>query len=537
MSSRVLRPIDRTGKGWEARLVNTIDSVFEAIRRRYNRMLTGALSSLPVVLTFAVIILCSIYFLASGSKSVLAPMEDQGVVLAEQTSPGDATTDQRALWDNEVSKIMLANHATTSVFQIDMPGTEIAGDVLKPWDQRNETATALQKIYQKKFNTDVAGQQVVAFQLPPLPGSSGLPIQFAITTTASYDQLAGVANQVLQAAYKTGKFVYLETDLKIDQPQSTVVIDRSKAADLGLTMNAVGATLGEALGGNYVNYFNLDNRSYQVISEVQRTARLTPNQLSDYSVDNINGIPVPLSSIATIRNSVVPESINHFQQQNSATLEGVAAPGVSMGEATATLDKIAANILPPGYTVGYGGQMRQFVQNNSGFLVTFLFSLIIIYLSLAALFNSFRDPFIILVSVPMSIAGAMIFIYLGFGGVSLNIYTEVGLVTLMGLISKHGILMVEVANEAQRSGMPKREAIVHAANIRLRPILMTTSAMVLGVVPLIIATGAGAAARINMGVVIAAGLTIGTMFTLFVVPSVYLVLSGRHLAAEGHLDA
>jgi multidrug efflux pump len=287
--------------------------------------------------------------------------------------------------------------------------------------------------------------------------------------------------------------------------------------------------LSQALGGQYVNYFSLDGRSYKVIPQVQRNARLNVSDLLNYPVTAANGINVPLSTIASIDTSVIPESINHFQQQNSATIQGVAAPGVSQQEAMATLQNIANNILPGGYAVDFGGQMRQFIQENSSFIVTFGFGVIIIFL--AALFNSFRDPLIILVSVPMSIAGAMIFIYLGFGGVSLNIYTEVGLVTLMGLVSKHGILIVEVANEARQNGKTKRAAIEYAANIRLRPILMTTAAMVLGVLPLILATGAGAASRVNMGVVIASGLAIGTCFTLFVVPAVYMVLASNRSTA------
>jgi multidrug efflux pump len=297
-------------------------------------------------------------------------------------------------------------------------------------------------------------------------------------------------------------------------------------------MNEVGAALSQALGGNYVNYFSLDSRSYKVIPQVQRTARLNPSQLSDYAITSANGISVPLSAVATISTSVIPESINHFQQQNSATLGGVAAPGVSQQQALTELQTLAKQILPSGYVVDYGGPLRQFVQESNGFITTFGLAVIIIFLALSALFNSFRDPLIILVSVPMSIAGALIFIYLGFGGVSLNIYTEVGLVTLMGLISKHGILMVEVANTARLAGKTKQEAIEYAAGIRLRPILMTTAAMVLGVLPLILATGAGAASRFNMGVVIASGLSIGTLFTLFVVPAVYIVVSSNKLGVR-----
>jgi multidrug efflux pump len=282
------------------------------------------------------------------------------------------------------------------------------------------------------------------------------------------------------------------------------------------------------LGGGYVNYFSLDQRSYKVIPQVQQRYRLNPQQLLNYYVADVNGIPVPLSTVARITTKTVPESLNHFQQLNSATIEGVVMPGVAQADALNFLKDLAARVLPLGYSVDYSGLSRQYVQESSGFLLTFGFALIVIYLSLAALFESFRDPLIILVSVPMSIAGAMIFISLGVGGATLNIYTQVGLVTLMGLISKHGILIVEFANEMQVQGRPKREAIERAAAIRLRPILMTTAAMVLGVIPLIVAAGAGAVSRFNMGLVIASGLSIGTLFTLFVVPAVYLLIATDH---------
>ena len=399
--------------------------------------------------------------------------------------------------------------------------------IVKTDSQRANAATALQNEMQAEATARDAGQQVVAFQPPSLPGAEGLPISFVIETTNSFDQLFPIAQSLLAAALKSGKFIFLNSDLRLDQPQSNIVINRNVASELGLNMSDVGAALSDALGGNYVNYFSIDDRSYKVIPQVQRTARLNVSDLNDYYVTNVNGINVPLSAIASINTQVIPESINHFQQQNSATIAGVAAPGVSQAEALATLRSLAGQILPNGYAVDYAGPLRQFVQESSSFVVTFGFAVIIIFLALAALFNSFRDPLIILVSVPMSIAGALLFIYLGFGGVTLNIYTEVGLVTLMGLVSKHGILMTEVANEAQLTGKTRREAIEYAASIRLRPILMTTAAMVLGVVPLILATGAGAASRTNMGVVIAGGLAIGTMFTLFVVPAVYMVLSSR----------
>jgi multidrug efflux pump len=289
------------------------------------------------------------------------------------------------------------------------------------------------------------------------------------------------------------------------------------------------------LGGGYVNYFSLDQRSYKVIPQVQQQYRLNTDQLLNYYVANVNGVPVPLSTIAHITTKTLPESLNHFQQLNSATIQGVAAPGVAQADALNCLKRLSRQILPQGYTIDYGGLSRQYVQESGGFVVTFGFALVIIFLSLAALFESFRDPFIILVSVPMSIAGALIFISVGVGGASLNIYTDVGLVTLMGLVSKHAILIVEFANELQRSGVSRREAVEQAAGVRLRPILMTTAAMVLGVVPLIIASGAGAVSRFNMGLVIASGLSIGTLFTLFVVPAIYVLLAtdhSRHAAEE-----
>jgi multidrug efflux pump len=323
-------------------------------------------------------------------------------------------------------------------------------------------------------------------------------------------------------------FIFLDNDLKIDQPQSTVEIDRDKTAQLGLKMSDVGSAMASMLGGGYVNYFSLDGRSYKVIPQVQQRSRLNTDQLLNYYIRTADGTPIPLSTVAKITTKTIPESLNHFQQLNAATISGVAFPGVTQGQALAYLQDLAARTLPQGYSIDYGGPSRQYVQESSGFLTTFGFALIIIFLSLAALFESFRDPLIILVSVPMSIAGALAFISLGVGGATLNIYTEVGLVTLMGLISKHGILIVEFANAQQQEGKTKREAIEAAAGIRLRPILMTTAAMALGVLPLIMATGAGAVSRFNMGLVIATGIAIGTLFTLFVVPAVYMLLGADH---------
>ena len=322
------------------------------------------------------------------------------------------------------------------------------------------------------------------------------------------------------------RFYFVDADLKVDKPQATVVVDRDKIASLGLSLQDVGQAMGSALGGGYVNYFSIAGRSYKVIPQVQQTNRLNPDDVLNFYLRLPDGGQVLASTVASLRYDVVPESINRFQQLNSATISGVS--GVSQGEVLDYMRGLVKDVAPSGYTVDYSGQSRQYVQESGGFAVTLLFAVLIVFLVLAALFESFRDPVVILVSVPLALFGAMIFIFLGFS--SINIYTEVGLVTLMGLISKHGILIVEVANHLRASGKSKREAIEEAASTRLRPILMTTAAMVFGVIPLVIASGAGAAGRQAMGLVIFTGLSIGTLFTLFVVPAVYMWLSGKHEA-------
>ncbi len=532
MSSRFLKHISKEDRTWEGRLVHFIDRRFDQVHRIYMRLLRASLRTIGVTITFGAIILVSIYFLASGSTSELAPQEDQGVVIVSSTSSPNSTLAQQMQWNDETYNVLSGHKSDAHVFQIDVPGRTIAGMVLQPWNQRSKTATLLQNTVQQQLAGAVAGQQIVAFQPPSLPGSYGLPVEFIIKSTGSFDALNKVSQEMLAAARKTGDFIFLDTDLKIDQPQGSVKIDRAKTASLGLTMADVGAAMSRALGGGYVNYFSLADRSYQVIPQVEQQFRLNPTQVLNYPVAVIGNIPVPLSAVATVSTTVIPESVNHFQQQAAATLQGVPAPGISEGQTVSVLNGLAKKLLPAaGYQIDYGGPMRQFVQQQGGFLATFGFGVIVIFLALAALFNSFRDPIIILVSVPMSIAGALIFIYLGFG-LSLNIYTEVGLVTLMGLISKHGILIVDVANRAQREGMAKLEAIEYAVGIRLRPILMTTAAMVLGVLPLITASGAGAASRYNMGMVIATGLAIGTLFTLFVLPAVYMLVAQQHRSGE-----
>jgi multidrug efflux pump len=485
----------------------------------------------------------SIYFLYATSKSELAPQEDQGIIIALATAAPDATLEQTGLSTRQVYEVYSSFPETDHVFQFDGIlglNSGVAGMVLKPWDERRRTASQLQPLVQQRLG-GIAGVRAVAFQPSSLPGAGrGLPVQFVVGTTESFERLNEVSQALMAKAYTSGVFSFIDTDLKIDKPQTTIEIDRDKTAQLGLTMRDVGSALGSMLGGGYVNYFSLAGRSYKVIPQVMQQNRLNADQLRNYYFTTPGGKTVPLSTIIRLRKTVVPESLNHFQQLNSATISAVTRPGVTLGDALATLRGIAQEVLPQGYSVDYAGQSRQYVQESSALIVTFFFALIIIFLALAALFESFRDPLIILVSVPMSICGAMIFISLGVGGASLNIYTEVGLVTLIGLISKHGILIVQFANDLQREGRPKREAVETAAAIRLRPILMTTGAMVLGVLPLVTASGAGAAGRYNMGLVIMTGIAIGTLFTLFVVPAMYMMLGAEHAgekADEGIPDA
>jgi multidrug efflux pump len=530
LCSRLLKAHDPQHRGWEEKFTYYIDLAFNGLQRFYERRLHRSLNYLPVTVVFALIVLGSIYFLFITAHTELAPQEDQGVLLSLSTAAPNSTLRQRQLYAHQIYETFFGHPETEHVFQIDAPGQAISGMALKPWDRRSKSSNTLQPAVQQEL-AKIAGERVVVFQPPPLPGSIGLPVQFVIGTTEGFERLYGIAQDFLREAQQSGMFIFLDCDLKIDNPQSNIRIDRDKTAQLGLKMSDVGGALASMLGGAYVNYFSMSGRSYKVIPQVQQRFRLNPQQLLDYHLRTADGSLVPLSTVATVTTETVPESLNHFQQLNSATIQGVAMPGVAQGDAISYLQDLAARKLPRDYSVDYGGLSRQYVQETSGFATTFGFALIIIFLALAALFESFRDPIIILVSVPMSIAGALIFVSLGLGGASLNIYTEVGLVTLMGLISKHGILIVQFANDLQAEGHAKREAIEKAASIRLRPILMTTAAMVLGVVPLIIAGGAGAVSRFQMGLVIAAGLSIGTVFTLFVVPAVYMLLGADRSSA------
>jgi multidrug efflux pump len=387
--------------------------------------------------------------------------------------------------------------------------------------------------------------QAQAFSPPSLPGSTGgPPMQFVIRTTGDYETLAGVVEKMRQAAKESGLFLFTDTDLKFDTPQYVFHIDADKANRLGVNMSDIGVALSTMLGGNYVNLFSLYGRSYQVIPQAPREFRLTPDWLTRYQVRAANGEFVPLSAVASVSEEVQPNALTSFQQLNSATLSGVPFPGRTLGETLDFLIAKSQEVFPEGYSYDFQGDSRQFEQEGNALVVVFVFALVVIYLVLAAQYESFRDPFIILIALPTAMFGAMLPLNVGgfLGIASINIYSQIGLVTLIGLISKHGILMVDFANRLQeREG--RRAAIEEAASVRLRPILMTTAAMVVGMVPLITATGAGAASRFQIGLTIFSGMTIGTLFTLFVTPMVYTFLARDHAAwvarerAAGHLQA
>lgn len=525
MCSKFLVSHDGANKN---KFVEKVDKLFDQLRIKYHNILSRALNYLSVLIVFSIIILLSNYFLFISSASELAPQEDQGIILAQLTTSPNATLQQTQMYSKLVNHIFFKYPETAHSFMLDgspQLNASIGGMILQPWDERKRTTNDIQTELQIQLN-NIAGAKTAAFQLPSLPGGgSGLPIQFVIQTTQTFDELNILVQKIIAKAQETGIFLYIDPDLKIDKAQATIEINRDKAAEFGLTMQDIGNALASALSEGYINYFNYSGRSYQVIPQVTQINRLNPQQILNYYINTADGYSIPLSTLTTIKQTVVPESLNHFQQLNSATISAVAFPNITMGYALNKLKAIAADILPPGYTIDYASQSRQFIQESSALILTFFFALIIIYLALAAQFESFRDPLIVLISVPMSICGAMIFISMGIGGATLNIYTEVGLVTLIGLISKHGILIVQFANDLQKEGKNKREAIEQAASIRLRPILMTTAAMVLGVIPLITASGAGAVSRFNIGLVIATGISIGTLFTLFVVPTMYMLLA------------
>jgi multidrug efflux pump len=530
MCSRFFRESQESG-----RFARAINRTFDRVRRGYRRTLHSLLETWPVLIVMGALLTGVLALMFKMAQSELAPEEDQGIVACLITGPPTATSDQMLTYADQVFKIGKGIPEYKQMFQITGVPTVnsgLGGVLFIPWGERARSAKEIQQDLQAQWNR-IAGARVAAFQFPSLPGSSGLPVQFVINTTDTFGNLNDVAQKVLQKARASGKFYFVDADLKVDMPQATVVVDRDKVASLGMTQQDFGNALAAAMGGNYVNYFSIAGRSYKVIPQVRQVDRLNPTAALDLYIKTPAGGVIPARTVASIKYDIVPESITRFQQLNSATLSGVS--GVSQGEVLEFMRNTVREIAPQGYSIDYAGQSRQFVKESGAIIWTMLFAVIIVFLALAAQFESFRDPVVILVSVPLALFGALIFIFLGFA--SMNIYTEVGLVTLMGLISKHGILIVEVANQLRKTGKSKREAIEEAAGIRLRPILMTTAAMVFGVVPLVIASGAGAGGRHAMGLVIFTGLAIGTLFTLFVVPAMYMFVAGDKLATEAGTDA
>ncbi|MGH8155097.1 MAG: efflux RND transporter permease subunit, partial [Rhodanobacteraceae bacterium] len=522
LSSKVLRRTPDKG------LTHVLDRGFTRLRGAYDHSLHAVMNFRPAVLLVAACVLVSIPLLFLSAKSELAPTEDQGVVLVSGTGPATATLAYLDKYDDQIRKILDSFPETALVWQIGgLPpaggaGTNavFGGGNLKDWSQRSRTQMQLVPLIQQKLNA-VTGLQAVAFGLPTLPGSAGgLPIQFVLTSTQGYRQMDEVANGMIGAAMKSGMFAFLTKDLRYDAPNISLDVNRNVAANLGLNMSDIGQDLSALLSENFVGRFDMSGHSYEVIPQVPDSARANVNALGSYYIRTASGALVPLTTVVSVKRSVEPEYLPQFQQLNSVTLQGVMAPGVTMGQALGYLKGLAQRTLPPGYGIDYASQSRQFIQQGHTVILTFALSILLVYLLLAAQFESFRDPLIVLVAVPMSVFGALVFLFLG--AATLNIYTEVGLITLIGLITKQSILIVQFANVIQQDeGLDRRAAAEKASSIRLRPILMTTCAMVFGVVPLLVASGPGAVSRFDMGLVIATGLTIGALISLYVVPVIY----------------
>ncbi|MGY6553296.1 MAG: efflux RND transporter permease subunit [Wenzhouxiangella sp.] len=527
-----------------------LDLRFAQLRRAYQGHLHGWLDHRHVLATFGLIVLVSCYFLFITSSSELEPQEDSGFIFAIMEGDPFITLDALERNTQRLNALGETTEEIEGIFLINGFGgggigatnQAIAGIVLKPWGERERSTQAILEETVQPFLSGIPGLRSFAVVPPdlPSPGGGGPPVQFVIGSTESFENMAGFAEELMGRAMASGRFIFVSSDLNIDQPQQDIRIDRDQAALMGVDMAQISGDLATMLSGGFVGRFAMDNRSYRVIPQVQRADRLNPEQIGDFVTRNREGQLVRMAGLIDFEPSVEPQQLRRFQQLNAVTISGVPRPGVTLGEALDILQEAAAEILPRTYSVDFAGQSRQFVTEGQQLVVTFFFALVVIFLVLAAQFESFRDSIIMLVTVPMSICGALIFVSLGF--TSLNIYTQVGLLTLIGLIAKHGILIVEFANQLQDEGKSKREAIEEAAAIRLRPILMTTAATVLAMIPLLIASGPGAGARFAIGLVIASGMTIGTAFTLFVVPAMYTYLArdravGKEGAGSGEADA
>ena len=525
MGSKLLRAgdTDRGFAGW-------VNRRFESVRSAYSRTLSGTLQYRPIVLTVWAIVVLLIVPFYMFSQRELAPAEDQGVVFGVIQAAPNSTLDQTNLFTSQVYDVYHSFPESGSIFQITSPNGGFGGMVTKPWSQRTKTAQQL-LVESVGPLSKVPGIRVIPLTPPPLPGGGNFPVEFVITSAMEPRQLDAFAKQLVQKAFASGLFIFADADLKFDQPQAEVVFDRDKLRSQGVDLTQAGQDLSTMLGGDYVNRFSIQGRSYKVIPQIKRAERLTPDQLSQIYVKGSDDKLVPLSTFATLKTTTEPRELKKFQQLNAVTIQGVIPPNVPLDKALSFLEGEAKTILPQGFTVDYAGESRQLRVEGSKFLGTFLLSAILIYLVLAAQFESFRDPFIILVgSVPLALSGALMFSFLGL--TTLNIYSQVGLITLVGLVSKNGILIVEFANHLQETGLSKLAAVIEAASTRLRPILMTTAATVIGHFPLVLAKGPGAGARNSIGIMLVSGMIIGTLFTLFVVPSIYVLVARTHEATS-----
>jgi len=524
LSSKVLKDKNTDGK-----FEKLVEKVFNGLATKYRNVLHTALEFPSLIAGFALLVMISIYFMFNLSQKELAPTEDQSILFFMANGPQTATLGYQEIYAKELmEQFESIPEYDESFWLLGFGGSDnvlFGGFKMPSTFLRQRSQMEIQPELQAKVN-QVAGFQTAIIPRPSLPGSGGgLPLQFVIVSDADYSQLDQVADQILGNAMQSGQFNFLMKGVNFDRPKTTLVIDRDRAADLGLSMKEIGRNLSTLLGGQYVNRFSLQGRSYKVIPQVPDSSRLDISKLENFYLRTASGGQVPLSSLVHIENSVEPSKRTQFQQLNSLTLSGMMAPGVSLGDAMNYLEQQAEDLFPRGYSYDYTGGSRQYTQQGNSLIITFFMSLLIIYLMLAAQFESWRDPLIILISVPLSIASALAFIMLGFA--SINIYTQVGLITLIGLIAKNGILIVEFANRLQnKQGLAKREAIEQAAKIRLRPVLMTTVSMIVAMIPLLIASGPGAASRFDIGLVITSGLGVGTFFTLFIVPAFYLLLAG-----------
>jgi len=530
MGSRLLRAGD-TEKGF----AGMINRHFAVVRRAYARALGWTLQDRPVVLVvWAIVVVLALPFYMFSQKE-LAPMEDQGVVFGIVQASANSTLDQTKLYTTKVNDVYRSFPESDSIFQITSATGGFSGMVTKPWSERKKDTQQLLMEAAPKLGA-IPGVRVIPMTPAALPGAGDFPVDFVIASTAEPRVLSEFANTLVQKAFASGLFIFADADLKFDQPQAKVVFNRDKVRSLGVDLSQAGQDLSTMLGGDYVNRFSIQGRSYKVIPQVKRSERLTADQLAQIYVTGPEGRLVPLSTFATLETSTEPRELKRFQQLNAVRIQGVIPPPVSLDQALTFLETEAKAMLPRGFTVDYAGESRQLRTEGSKFLGTFLLSAILIYLVLAAQFESFRDPFIILAgSVPLAVSGALLFSFLGL--TTLNIYSQVGLITLVGLISKNGILIVEFANHLQEQGADKLHAIVEAASTRLRPILMTTAATVVGHFPLVLATGPGAGARNSIGIMLVTGMIIGTVFTLFVVPSIYVLVAKTRTALLPEAEA